>query len=264
MHCICLWKGPLPTLAFPATSELRLPCSKLTSPLQNGCIWIPRHGELPEYKLASSPHIIMRGPNECKNHRPPENFIYLTLNSYFIVRTDTLQRKSLKIKIPQKGPSENTHSAGEKSPAWSILHTSQYSTDACYFTSFSNWGNCNTEKWKSFGQNKMVTDAEPVWTLIWSELGFSMIISSQNTYSENHLGRQADWPCTGPAQTAHYLFFLHLWLVFTNPLCKTSSASETYTCKCRLRTTYFYTRALLRKWICIFGDSFLDSNTDAA
>lgn len=123
MHCICLWKGPLPTLAFPATSELRLPCSKLTSPLQNGCIWIPRHGELPEYKLASSPHIIMRGPNECKNHRPPENFIYLTLNSYFIVRTDTLQRKSLKIKIPQKGPSENTHSAGEKSPAWSILHT---------------------------------------------------------------------------------------------------------------------------------------------
>lgn len=73
-----------------------------------------------------------------------------------------LQRKSLKIKISQKGPSENTHSEGGAKP--SLKHTpyicissersdtSQYSTDACYFTSFSNWGNYNTEKWKSFDQ----------------------------------------------------------------------------------------------------------------
>lgn len=35
-----------------------------------------------------------------------------TLYRYLIVGTDTLQRKSLKIKISQKGPSENTHSGG--------------------------------------------------------------------------------------------------------------------------------------------------------
>lgn len=132
---------------------------------------------------------------------------------------------------------------GVRSPAWSILHTFVFHQKGVIHHNilqmlailllFPTGEIIILRNGSRSIKNKMMRDAEPVWTLIWSELRFSMIISSQNTYPENHLGREADWPWTGPAQTAHSLFFLHLWLVFTNPLCKTSRTSETYICKCK-------------------------------
>lgn len=184
-----------------------------------GCIWIPRHGEPPEDKLASSYHTIMRGPNECSSQATRKLYL-LDFVPLSHSRTDMLQRKSLKIKTSKRSKWKYTFWRGWKPSLKHTPYISVFHQKGAYITISPQMlailllfptGEIIILRNVSI-KNKMMRDAEPVWTLTDQNWGFPWIISSQNTYSENHLRREADWPWLCPAQTAHYLFLLHLYL----------------------------------------------------